>query len=145
MDDDSPLATTIDDAGPDIALTDVVGASSEDDGVVAMLHAVSWLLRQTRKNRGWTAAEVAKRCRVSPSVLSRAELSRREPTLWLVLTVCQRLGIRFSDLMRMAEDEAFPIGREDWAYHPADLISHPVQIPRSRAAARGGVASTQRN
>ncbi len=77
----------------------------------AMLNAVE--LDAAPHPRGSGTAdrrEVAARCGVSSSVLCRMELARRPPRLELLLMVCHELGVRFSDVMRFAEDEAFPAG-----------------------------------
>lgn len=100
------------------------------DSVVVMLQAVSWLLRRAREHHGWQLVEVAERCGVSPSVLSRVERAQREPHLWLVLRICNVVGVRFSDVMRMAENEAFPVNNNPWTDHPIDLFGPPRTIRR---------------
>lgn len=102
-----------------------VASGAENDSVVVMLHAATWLLRRVRERRGLMLREVAEQCDVSLSVLSRAELSRREARLSLLLQVCNVLGVRFSDVMRVAEDEAFPMTRSPWDDCPAYLLGRP--------------------
>jgi transcriptional regulator with XRE-family HTH domain len=74
----------------------------------AMRRAIGDQLRRHRLDSGLAQDELAARCGVSPSVLSKVELARRAPGLLLLLNVCAALGIRASDLFRAAEDDAMP-------------------------------------
>jgi transcriptional regulator with XRE-family HTH domain len=106
----------------EIVLTSLAGGP-EIDSVRAILAVAALLLRQAREKLGVSAVSVADRCGVSPSVLCRVELGRRVPRLVLVLAMCNVLGLRFSDVMRAAEDEAFPLGNHPWTDDPRDLLA----------------------
>jgi DNA-binding XRE family transcriptional regulator len=94
----------------------------EIDSVAVMLPAMALSLRRARVNQGIVQSDAAARAGMSVSVLSRIELARRVPGLRVALVVCNVLGIRFSDVMRAAEDEAFPLGGIPWTDHPARLL-----------------------
>jgi transcriptional regulator with XRE-family HTH domain len=111
--------------GRQVFLTPGGGDQPAMDSVVVMLHAMAWLLRRAREYHGWAQADVAERCGVSVSVLCRAELARRVPRLWLVLRICNVLGVRFSDVMRAAENEAFPHGATPWTDEPTEVLYAP--------------------
>jgi DNA-binding XRE family transcriptional regulator len=108
--------------GPSAVLTDTDGVSPDTDSVLVMLAATGLLMRWVREAKGLALTDMAAQCGVSASVLSRVELARREPRVSLLLMLCNLLGVRLSDVMRMAEDEAFPMGRGPWTAHPVDLI-----------------------
>jgi transcriptional regulator with XRE-family HTH domain len=113
----------------EVYLTRPAGDGPAMDSVVVMIHALALLLREARAYHGWTLADVADRCGVSMSVLSRAERACREPRLWLVLRICNVLGVRFSDVMRVAEEEAFPVDSGPWTNHPADMLGRFSATP----------------
>jgi transcriptional regulator with XRE-family HTH domain len=75
----------------------------------AITRALGDLLRRARLASGLKMVELAHRCGVSQSVLCRVELGRRTPGMPLLITVCARLGIRLSDVIRAAEDAAVPL------------------------------------
>jgi ribosome-binding protein aMBF1 (putative translation factor) len=74
----------------------------------AILGEIGYLIRRTRKARRMKLAELAEQCNVSQSVLCRIELGRRHPGLLMLMTICGKLGIRLSVLLRAAEDAAVP-------------------------------------
>jgi transcriptional regulator with XRE-family HTH domain len=74
----------------------------------AIIAAMGDLLRKARLTAGLKLVELAEQCSISQSVLCRVELARRQPGLPLLMTVCAKLGIRASDLLRAAEDAAVP-------------------------------------
>jgi transcriptional regulator with XRE-family HTH domain len=96
----------------------------------AILNAVCTRLRSVRQNQGLDLAEGALRLRLSPSVLSRLERAKRSPTLFRLVMVSGALGVRLSDVLRLAEDEAFPLGSEPWS-------AHRTTAPRKIAPADG--------
>lgn len=112
------------------------------ENVSAMLPAVGLTLRRVRERRQIRQEAVADRVGVSPSVLSRLERGQRWPHLSTVLAVCTVLGLRFSDILRAAEDEAFPIGSTPWAGSPSALIGCGCQPDDAGAVlvGRGGDA-----
>jgi transcriptional regulator with XRE-family HTH domain len=115
-------------SSPPVLFGDDAAQTTSDDGLLAadhvwvMISAVGWLLRRARENRGLLLADIARHCGLSTSVLCRVELARREPRLRLVLQMCELLEVRFSDVMRMAEDEAYPYGHRPWTTQPEELI-----------------------
>jgi transcriptional regulator with XRE-family HTH domain len=110
------------DRSPDIVLADGGHDVPATDSVMVMAHAATWVLRQVRQKRGLVLSGFADRCGVSVPVMSRLERSAREPRLYLLLAMCNLLGVRFSEVMRIAEDEAFPVGDQPWTDHVAELI-----------------------
>lgn len=124
------------DAWPGRILTPNAQQWPNSDSLLAMMRALSWMLRQLRESRDLQVMEIAARCGVSNSVLSRVELARRPPRLELLLMVCHELGVRFSDVMRFAEDEAFPLGSEPWTDESFELIARHA---RHHQATGGGV------
>jgi transcriptional regulator with XRE-family HTH domain len=57
--------------------------------------------------------------------LSRLETSKRQPLLERVLTLCNVLALRPSDLFQAVENEAFPLGGVPWTDQPARLLAVP--------------------
>jgi transcriptional regulator with XRE-family HTH domain len=86
----------------------------DDGAIAAMLASIGAQVRDARKARGWYLADIAALLGLSPSVLCRLELARREPSLHQVISTCAALGKRFSDVVRQAEDDAFPLGSGPW-------------------------------
>lgn len=128
--------------GLDALLADESGLDGAS--VAAIMHATGTLMRQVRLARGLVLADAAGECGVSSSVLCRAELTRREPRLQLLLTLAGVLGVRLSAVLRMAEDEALPLGTEPWTDDPADLLGHSSRgyaafLDRDSSATSGGV------
>ena len=99
----------------------------QPDSVRTMMPTMGMLLRQARRKRGLTMTTVARRCGLSPSVLCRMELARREPRITRLLAVCDVLGVRFSDIMRAAEDEAYPLDGHPWTNSPDELLTGESQ------------------
>jgi ribosome-binding protein aMBF1 (putative translation factor) len=89
----------------------------DDAGIAAILTSIGTQVRDARQARAWYLSDLAHRVELSPSVVCRLELARREPSLHQVITVCAVLGKRFSNVMRNAEDEAFPLGHAPWDLH----------------------------
>lgn len=78
----------------------------DSDRVAAILASIGSQLREARQDRGWYLSDLAEQVAISASVICRLELARREPSLYQVLQVCAALGIRLSDVLRRAENEA---------------------------------------
>ena len=92
------------------------------NGVTAVRRAVGSLLRLARENQELQQSQVAELCGISTSVLSRLESAARQPRLTVLLALSGVLGVRLSDVLRAAEDEAFPVGPVPWSDRSADLI-----------------------
>jgi transcriptional regulator with XRE-family HTH domain len=88
----------------------------------AITRAVGDLLRRARLASGLKMVELADRCGVSQSVLCRVELGRRTPGIPLLITLCARLGIRLSDVLRAAEDAAVPLPTDNRDGRFRDLL-----------------------
>src|SRR5688572_2173620 len=65
----------------------------------AELQQIGPRLRAARHSRGWTLDELAARCGMSASTLSRLERGKRQASLELVLPVTRQLGLRLDDLV----------------------------------------------
>jgi transcriptional regulator with XRE-family HTH domain len=86
----------------------------DDAGISAILASVGAQVRTERQSRGWLLADLAVRINISASVVCRLELARREPSIHQLIVVCAALDRRLSDVLRLAEDEAFPLGPAPW-------------------------------
>ncbi len=106
----------IDSADPWVA--GLIDRPTED----AIARAVGDLLRRARLASGLKLTELADLCGVSQSVLCRIELARRTPGMVLLMTMCSRLGIRLSDVLRAAEDAAVPLPAAPRAGRFHDLL-----------------------
>lgn len=90
----------------------------DDACVAAMLASIGAQVRAARQGRGWFLSDVAERLSLSASVICRLELARREPSIHQLIMVCAVLGLRLSDVIRIAENEAFPLGPTPWPPSP---------------------------
>lgn len=90
----------------------------DEAAVMAMLVSIGGQIRTARQQRGWYLADVAERLGLSSSVICRLELARREPSMHQLIMVCAVLDLRLSDVIRTAENEAFPMGLAPWAPPP---------------------------
>jgi ribosome-binding protein aMBF1 (putative translation factor) len=86
----------------------------DDGAIAAMLASIGSQVRTARKGHGWFLTDLAERLDLSASVVCRLELARREPSLHQVISTCATLGLRLSDVIRQAEDDAFPLGSGPW-------------------------------
>jgi transcriptional regulator with XRE-family HTH domain len=66
---------------------------------VALMRAFGEKLRELRVARGLSPRELAGRCRISPSTISKTELGRGEPRLSLILILCDGLDVSPDALM----------------------------------------------
>lgn len=94
--------------------------------VAAMVRDVGLSLRLARERQGLTQPQVAEQAGMSTSVVCRLELARRDAPLATVLTVCQALKVRLSDVMRLVEDLNFPAGDGPWTRFPEVLIGYGI-------------------
>jgi transcriptional regulator with XRE-family HTH domain len=90
----------------------------DEAAVTAILASIGGQVRAARQQQGWHLAEVAERMNLSASVICRLELARREPSVHQLIMVCAVLGQRLSDVIRTAENEAFPMGLSPWTPPP---------------------------
>jgi transcriptional regulator with XRE-family HTH domain len=104
-------------------------AHVDDAGMVAILAALGAQLRRIRLERGWQLKDLAAELGVSMSVLCRLELARREPSARNLILICGALEVRLSDVLRRAEDEAFPLGLAPWSDLERRSAVHLVSSP----------------
>jgi transcriptional regulator with XRE-family HTH domain len=64
-----------------------------------LMRAFGQKLRQLRLAAGLTPGRMAHKCRVSPATISNAENGRREPSLSLILILCDALGVSPDELI----------------------------------------------
>lgn len=88
----------------------------DDTMIAAILASIGDQLRYSRTERHWLLADVASRVGLSQSVICRMELARREASFNQLVTVSALFGRRLSGILRIAEDEAFPLGHAPWGY-----------------------------
>jgi transcriptional regulator with XRE-family HTH domain len=86
----------------------------DDGAIAAILASIGTQVRAARQAHGWHLSDIASLLGLSPSVLCRLELARREPSFHQILSTCTALGLRLSDVLRRAENEAFPLGCGPW-------------------------------
>jgi transcriptional regulator with XRE-family HTH domain len=86
----------------------------DDAAIAALLASVGVQVRDARHIRQWHLSDLALRIGVSTSVICRLELARREPSIHQLISVCAALSLRPSRVFRVAEDDAFPLGRGPW-------------------------------
>ena len=91
--------------------------------VADIIRSAGMLLRHVRLARGLHLGGPARLCGVSVSEASRLERGNRTPRLDYLIRLSAILGVRPSDVLRMAEDEVFPLGLAPWADHPSELLS----------------------
>jgi ribosome-binding protein aMBF1 (putative translation factor) len=94
---------------------DVFERPVDDPTITAMLASIGRQARDARVERGWYLSDLAVRLELSPSVVCRLELARREASVHQLITVFAAFGLRLGDALRVAEDEAFPLGSAPWS------------------------------
>lgn len=112
----------------------------DDGSIAAIFQSIGTTMRRARLAEDWKLADVAERCGISQSVLCRMELSRREPRLRLLLVQCAVTGVQPSEVLGLAQAEAFPLGRSPWpeAGRLAELLARQpgVGYPHDRQPGR---------
>lgn len=64
-----------------------------------LMRAFGEKLRQLRLDEGLTPGRLAHKCRVSPATISGVENGRREPSLSLILILCDGLELTANELI----------------------------------------------
>lgn len=105
--------------GPDVPHDSGILAPEE---VRAILIAVGTQLRRERKAHGANHQQMARWTGLNPSILSRLELNRRDPSLRQFVRLCGVLAERPSHLMRTAEDQALPLPPWHWTTVQPDTL-----------------------
>ena len=60
-------------------------------------------LRRARLAAAWSQEELAERAGISRNYVSLLELNRKSPTVDMLLTLCETLGISAADVIRRVE------------------------------------------
>ena len=68
------------------------------------IEAIAARIKQYRKQRGLTVQELAYRCNIERSNLSRIEAGRSNCTVRTLVVICEALGIRLADLFHPIAD-----------------------------------------
>ena len=132
-----------------VDIRDSSSATGSDISVASVadiVRSTGMVLRRVRLARGLQQREPARLCGVSISDVCRIELGRRTPALDRLVRLCTVLGVRPSEVLRMAEDEAFPLDSAPWTASPAELLLSAVPgvvaraDPTMRNRPAGGVA-----
>jgi transcriptional regulator with XRE-family HTH domain len=104
-------------------------ATGSDISMASMadiVRSTGMVLRRVRLARGLQQREPARLCGLGISDVCRIELGRRTPPLDRLIRLCTVLGVRPSEVLRMAEDEAFPLDSAPWTASPAELLLRAV-------------------
>jgi hypothetical protein len=69
--------------------------------------------------------------------LSRLERPARDSGLRRLVVASGMLGLRLSDVLRLAEDDAFPLGDAPWTARPTSASDGVTREDRSRYPSTG--------
>lgn len=104
------------------------------DDIQSVSYCVGLLLRRARVRQGITATHVADRYGVCIGTITRHELVRDKLRLPLLIVMSIYVGVRLSDILRLAEDYSFP--SKVWADIPEQFLQlSPTCWPAEREAA----------
>ncbi len=107
-------------------------------------HDLDALIRQRirglRLARGWSLDDLARRCHVSPSNLSRIETGHRRIALDQLTGIARALGTTLDQLVESADDDDVVIrphrdvarGRTTWILTPPERAPHGVVVAKMR-------------
>jgi DNA-binding XRE family transcriptional regulator len=70
----------------------------------AIANAFGAKVRAYRQAQGLTTDELAQRCNLVGSTISKIEKGRPEPRLWLIVQICRGLNIQPNDLIEIHRD-----------------------------------------
>lgn len=90
------------------------GGQIEDSAVRDIIGMVANRLQYLRVVRRAHLTCVSERSGVSRSRLTRIELRKTDCSLREGILTAATLGVRFSDILRYAEDEIIPVGQAPW-------------------------------
>ena len=83
------------------------------------------MLKIERRRRGWSTADLAKRCEVTRAGVSAWERGHCAPTFGNILKIAGVFQVKLSDMMRAVENVASVLERNhDQAIKPADPSGH---------------------
>lgn len=89
-------------------------APPDEPAIAAIYASIGRQIRDARVARGWYQPDLAERANLSNSVICRLELARRPVNLHQLIIVSALLSRRPSDLLRVGEDDAYPLGHAPW-------------------------------
>jgi transcriptional regulator with XRE-family HTH domain len=97
-------------------------------------------IRGLRQARGWSLDDLARRCHVSPSNLSRIETGHRRIALDQLAVIARALGTTLDQLVESADDEDVVIrpqrdvarGRTTWMLTTPERAPHGVSVAKMR-------------
>jgi transcriptional regulator with XRE-family HTH domain len=97
-------------------------------------------IRGLRQARGWSLDDLAQRCHVSPSNLSRIETGGRRIALDQLTVIARALGTTLDQLVERADDDDVVIrplrdvarGRTTWMLTPPERAPHGVSVAKIR-------------
>ena len=103
--------------------------------------------------RGWSLDELARRCHLSPSNLSRIETGHRRIALDQLVPIARALGTTLDQLVESAEDDDVVIrpqrdearGVTTWLLTPRERAPHGVTVAKMRIAKPGPIGETGAN
>ena len=95
-------------------------------------------IRGLRAARGWSLDELARRCQVSPSNLSRIETGHRRLALDQLMSIAQALGTSLDQLVESADDEDVVIRpvKDESGEMTTWMLTTPGRSPRGVSVAK---------
>ncbi len=108
-------------------------------------------IRGLRVARGWSLDELARRCHLSPSNLSRIETGHRRVALDQLIPIARALGTTLDQLVESADDGDVVIrpqrdearGVTTWLLTPRERAPHGVTVAKMRVAKPGPLGGTE--
>src|SRR6516162_8244007 len=102
-------------------------------------------IRGLRVARGWSLDDLARRCHLSPSNLSRIETGHRRVALDQLIPIAQALGTTLDQLVESVDDDDVVIrpqrdesrGVTTWLLTPRERAPHGVTVAKMRIAKPG--------
>ena len=102
-------------------------------------------IRGLRVARGWSLDDLARRCHLSPSNLSRIETGHRRVALDQLIPIARALGITLDQLVESVDDDDVVIrpqrdesrGVTTWLLTPRERAPHGVTVAKMRIAKPG--------
>jgi transcriptional regulator with XRE-family HTH domain len=102
-------------------------------------------IRGLRVARGWSLDDLARRCHLSPSNLSRIETGHRRVALDQLIPIAQALGTTLDQLVESVDDDDVVIrpqrdearGVTTWLLTPRERAPHGVTVAKMRVTRPG--------
>ena len=107
-------------------------------------------IRGLRVARGWSLDDLARRCHLSPSNLSRIETGHRRVALDQLIPIAQALGTTLDQLVESVDDDDVVIrpqrdearGVTTWLLTPRERAPHGVTVAKMRVTRPGPFAGS---